>query len=716
MPMYPEFSLWIPSSEAGYLEFLSDRTSPAVDELLRIDRHLMVRDAIEVTRRTPRQDNQDSDGPLLDSDALGKIYSPLKDWKEPPSPDNGQRRPMDLKVDGPLTPLLLDGSPPMVAKDASFSKAPHGIVPDLSLIAGNKEQTLSDDIECLFAESFEPIAEAADKRINQEQLEDVGVAMRVRVPVIECPRPSGPWKVSAGLEKSGNKGNDRGRFLHEMKRGYISGSFWPAPEGVDRLLRWAPFPKELAKVATQDQIKDDVCLMGFVSEAECLDHDCPIWEPARPGTLHECGSDYEDIEEGHFPDIADLNTLLRKRKLDLVEVTEDKQIHEPKRPAREGHTESEKRMESQAEALLGRSFSAIAALENFIDIRCGKERQSKLELSRYFPSKTTEPVKQVFSESESTTPSTLLPTYRSSPWSVLPELIVPSVVQPFIISSSLLSNRSLTRKLRAIYPSANFIERDFNLHDVAVKLSSFSSENSLHCTSSRSLPQIGRANEADLLVAPSTALMITTLQRTKQLSLPGTQPSLPALQSRILAVAPRYEHVILLISQNSSAEPQAVLTAADVQALNSLYGFCTSLAHVTTVEVVFVPGGEDEITLWIVSLMVRYAGWNGREDFSLLPEETLWEVWLRRAGMNAFAAQVVLGMLKAPSKWIAPDHMKYHDDILDRDDNDLTQDKGEWGLGMFVRMGLVERYRRFARILGGKRLLRRVSEVIDALW
>ena len=714
--MPPKFPLWIPSSEAGYLEFLLDQTSPAVDELPKIDGHLLVQNAKEAIRRTSRQDNQYSDGTFLDFDALEKIYSPVKDWKDAPCPDNEKRRPMDLKVDEPLTPLLMEDSSPRIAEDVSFSEAPHGIIPHLSLTAGNKEQTLSDDTECLFMESTQPIAEAVAKGINQEQLEDASVAMRAQVPVIERSRLPGLWKVSAGLEKCNNKGNDQERFLHEMKREYVSGSFWPVFEAVERSPRLVPFPQELVKVAAQDQVEDDVCLVGSVSKPECLDHDCSIWEPPQIDALHEPASEKDDIEDSHFPDIADLDTLIRKRKLNLVEVTEDKQIHKSKRHTKEGHIESEKRMESQAEALLGRSFSAIAALENFIDIRCCKERQTKLKLSRYFPSKTTKPIKQVFSEPESTAPPTLLPSYRSSLWTVLPELIVPTIVQPFIVSSSLLSNRSLTREILTIYPSANFIERDFNLHDVAVKLSSFSPDNSLYCTSSRSLPQIGLANEADLLVAPSTALMTTTLQRTKQLSLPGTQSSLSALQSRILAVAPRYEHVILLISQNSYAVPQPALTAADIQALNFLHGFCASLAHITTVEVVFVPGCEDKMALWIVNLVARYGGWNGGKDFSLLSEETLWEVWLRRAGMNAFAAQVVLGTLKAPSHWNAPGNMIYHNNMVDRDDNGATQDKGEWGLGMFVKMGLVERYRRFAGVLGGTRLLKRVSELIDALW
>ena len=80
----------------------------------------------------------------------------------------------------------------------------------------------------------------------------------------------------------------------------------------------------------------------------------------------------------------------------------------------------------------------------------------------------------------------------------------------------------------------------------------------------------------------------------------------------------------------------------------------------------------------------------------------MWERWLRIAGMNAYAAQAVLVQLKVPD--------------VDSHEIGPTEMQKRFGVGAFVSMTAGERLERFGAVLGGERVLRRVSEAIDGGW
>lgn len=205
-------------------------------------------------------------------------------------------------------------------------------------------------------------------------------------------------------------------------------------------------------------------------------------------------------------------------------------------------------------------------------------------------------------------------------------------------------------------------------------------------------------DEADLLLSPSTGLVFTTLQRIKQKPLPG-QINHNGIRDRVSVLAGRYERLILLVSEGMSApsasdmeeEPMRNLDERDCAALNSLTRDVAQLE--TNVQVLYVPGAEASLASWAVSHMVRH----GIDDpeIQLMHDETLWEMFLRKAGMNAFAAQAVLARLKQPPS---------------------GGRSSDFGLSAFVQMHPDERVRRFGRLLGGRKLLDRVSRVIDNGW
>jgi len=70
--------------------------------------------------------------------------------------------------------------------------------------------------------------------------------------------------------------------------------------------------------------------------------------------------------------------------------------------------------------------------------------------------------------------------------------------------------------------------------------------------------------------------------------------------------------------------------------------------------------------------------------------------------MNAYAAQAVLVQLKIPG--------------ADSSEIGSTEMQNRFGVAAFVSMTVEERVERFGAVLGGERVLRRVSEAIDGGW
>ena len=66
--------------------------------------------------------------------------------------------------------------------------------------------------------------------------------------------------------------------------------------------------------------------------------------------------------------------------------------------------------------------------------------------------------------------------------------------------------------------------------------------------------------------------------------------------------------------------------------------------------------------------------------------------------MNTYAAQTISGILKAP------------------DDSIESAQSGRYGLPGFINMSPADRATRFTYILGGRRVLDRVSRIVDATW
>ncbi|KAI4847568.1 hypothetical protein E4T45_06719 [Aureobasidium sp. EXF-8846] len=259
----------------------------------------------------------------------------------------------------------------------------------------------------------------------------------------------------------------------------------------------------------------------------------------------------------------------------------------------------------------------------------------------------------------------------------LPSLPASMPPRSFILSLTMIARRDLIKKISHLYPMAELIERDLTPPQVLRSMSSHTSE----------------ADEADLILAPGHGLMLTELQRLMQKSLPG-QVTRNVVRERIVQLMRRYEHLIIMVHEDRGTNQQRPLDSHESSELVSLINFCAAQNH--DIQVMYIPGDESALATWIVASMVRY-GFDDAE-IQLLSETSSWELFLRKAGMDVFAAQVILFMLKVPESIPA------------------STPEQHYGLPAFIMMSEAERLRRFGTLFGGEKILRKVSMAIDGSW
>ena len=723
LPLSPSPEPYVPSSDTGRLDLLSDATSPSREEARKVEQLIFAEDSILPIKKRDDSASQHSDPMLFEIESLGDVYSPLRGIKDPlSSPPPFRERPKDLKVEVPLSPPHSDEPPPWKRKSVSFSEALPELIPEIPVPIPKPESTLSDDIDAFFEETIKPVAIKAERAIEQEQLQEADTTLRVSVPVMDFSLPIAPWKAKSHGLKPDKQDETLKKTLTEMKALHFSKKFWPTSGQAERELKWSPFPVALGKVESQESIADNGSIGKYIVPPECVDVTTLTWKPDGLRIFDELGeSDEEELEEGDFPEEKDINSLIRKRKLeieaeDLVSSAPELVSNGAKaRPQGEQSTVVKANRvvskpvkviaskSAKEEDPLSNSFSAMGALEDYMNVRKGQLTRRKVTSDHHFAKRSefpqpSAPVDQHPLKQESRPilqPPAPRPLILPSP-----TLSIPSSPHFYIISASFLSNRPLSRQVQRLYPSADFIERDFTLHQqLQVQQRPQSNPDAAN------LSVATMADEADMLLSPSTGLIWTSLQKIKQRSLPG-QVNRSVIRERIRRTSPRYERLIVLVSQNQSTDHSSDRIFTDIQSLDDsdctafaeFTAFCTTLPD--EVQPIFVAGREEDLARWIVAAMIKH-GMNTDQEIKLLQDETLWEVFLRRAGMNAFAAQAILATLKAP----------------DQNEIDPAETQGSgFGLTAFVKMSVQERFARFETLLGGRRLLGRVSRVLDATW
>lgn len=695
--MSPEVLPCVPSSDVDHFELLSDHTSPTRDELCKLDEKILKADFVKPgSLKREATTPPSSETMLLDYEDIGAISTPPKGIEQIPSAPVCKRvRINDYKVDGSLTPLLSEQPSSWKPKSVSFQENLFDTTPGLPPSMGRPENMSSEDIDGIFAETIQPIAEGFDRQCEQEQLQEACATKRVKVPIMDFSRPIAPWNASLNDGKGGTR---QRQLIADIKTEHFGNHLWPLSSKAEQALTWVAIPAELARAAVHEEIAETSLLQEFIAKPDCLDFNTLTWKLDGLRILDDTESDTETLQEGDHSDATSFVHLVWKRSLELEEGGKNDSY--PFDSANVSAKIMTKDSFCSSDGPLGGSSSGFCSIGSFLNIRNQQYEQRKTTESRHFPSTV------VLNEGLPSNPivmSNAIPVPEPKHQITSPPIPTPKITRslearPFVVSSTILAKVRLSTRLRQLYPSAELIERDFARH--STNLSSASKPNTKNITGANDI--VGQ--EADIILSPGVGIIWTTLTKVKQRSLPGQSVQSP-IKDRISRCAPRYEDLVMLVSEGLTVDQNTKLDDKDptrvrdidYETISELTGFCSSLEGV---RVIYVDGGEEQLLQWTVSLMVKHGT---KSDVKLLQDETLWELFLRRAGMNAFAAQVVLAELKAPElpydTW-----------------TNVDQGYGEFGLTTFVMMSLPERIERFEHIFGGRRLLYRVSRVIDAHW
>jgi hypothetical protein len=697
---------------------LSDPESPTKRELADIEARLFKQDAPSPFKgKGELNSSAASSSETYAEDEvtkLGDIYSPLAslDNSDPPPFVEPQRlRREDLSVEAPLTPSGPAISPP---KAVRFSE----IIEELQLDEPQSRINSPTFEDKFFEEAFAASAEIANRRAEQEKLIEADATARVDVPVMDFSKPEPPWKKFENQKTASS--------LLSLQRSFIRDSIgqglpkWPGSKQSLLKLKWVPFDKNLAKVALEEHLDgDEDALTAFLnnpSDREVIDSSSLTWK--RPGLmiLHEDEDDDEEIKPGRFrkDEPQDLSFLVRKRKSELQEraaLHDDasssklhqlsaanavpvKKIYLQTAPKSNDFISAAQKMRNDPSRdedfgnLLGGTFSAQNSLDNYLELRGNKKK--KLADSTYFGAKMDKPQSnQASLTGKAQEQAQIQLPIRKSPLAKATPLPTPTIPQQaaginVIVASTLLKHRALIKHLETQLPSLTLVERDFTAHNTSAWMPG---------SVTRSPIVSPLASEADLIISASTGVIITTLQKIKQKLLPG-QKGKTAIRDRIEKVALRYERLIILVSEGNSEEHTSGMGESECLAFSDFMGFVMGLD--TSITVQFVGGGEETLSKWLANAIVynRVAG-----ELELLPDETHWELFLRRAGLNAFAAQVIISQLKAPEGV----------------DTASPTKAGQFGLTAFVEMAREQRIALLGKFCGRK-LLERVSAVVDGMW
>ncbi|KAI1414756.1 hypothetical protein F5Y13DRAFT_197311 [Hypoxylon sp. FL1857] len=620
-----------------------------------------------------------------------------------------KRRNVDsLKVEGPLTPL--NSLPPSSYLAVDVSKFTNSMDIDNVLeeqqsisFDGKAEEEASGAFSDNILAILEENAASVRRKVEQEQLQTADAIARVEIPAMDFSIPPPGWQEvpSDALSQL--------EWIEKTCEAF-NVLLWPKSSRAERELRWSPFPSKLGHVPTNELIDDNngnlkafLDFPGLHNVTTSADY---VWK--HPGLAILRGLEEDEEEEPITymgpTEARDIESLVRKRRLesagnniehggssssgspiDLVQFTRNTPpILGPSRLGGHGQVPN---------LLLGSNdpFATSTLLSNYIDFHTSKRQ--KCTESSFFPvvnkqvaqveMKTIQKIEPII-QPEAPIASKPSPEHRPAAIAPCPEMESTSV--PTKVIKALTLERGIFSRLEKLYPNAEIIERDFDRWNSLAW-----DRNSV----SRSPVVSPLAAEADVIVSPITGIVVTTLLKAMQRPPPGHK-GLSAIRERIRTVALRYERLIVLVSEgNRVDETVRELTTSECAAYADFTGFVTGLD--TNAQVHYIGGGDDTLAKWLVSFLIRYAPEAAEVRDILIQEETLWELLLRRAGVNAYAAQAILGQLRSP------------DDIPE-------EEAGNYGLPAFIRMSPVERVQAFRGLMGGERVLRRVSEVIEMRW
>jgi hypothetical protein len=608
-----------------------------------------------------------------------------------------------LKVD---VPLIFDEHPPALSTDVTALQA-QAMELDASLDNLGIERPNDELCEPFFSNEFQAILEekmsTLMNRIEQEQLDVVDATARIEIPVMDFSIPEPPWKAA---EHTPIK---RFRWLLVNHPSLFAMKPWLVDRRAEKQMGWNPFGRHIRRLnlneslgVSDEELKDYMdegkSTPGFTN-GDCLAKRSALAFLRTDDDLDEldCPDAEEVMDEIHIamPASAATGTLENMIKKRRLEMDESVLRHNPKK------SKTSRLTAQQSGACAGSLFldtkeadAGGKLLSRFVDLQMGK--MNTTETSPFFgapakqitpalarPAKPSAaqiapvedqqggpfrvPVKETIHEKL----KRLRPTYPSMP--------ALETRGRFVVSLGM--DQKLGRRIAKLLPNVELLDRDFTVYNTYI-WSPGSTE--------RKEVASDLAFEADIIASPVTGILLTNWLKLRQKPMQGETPRLPQIRERVQRVSKLYERLIVLISEdNPDGEYVGELGPVHATAYNEFVSWTTTLD--TSIVVYLVGGAFETLAQWTAALMCQFASSEAMEVHeSLMLQETSWEVLLRRAGMNCYAAQVLVSALKA----------KF----------------GDRGLLSFAQMSTNDRIAKFETVLGGKKLLARVSSVFAQSW
>jgi hypothetical protein len=561
-----------------------------------------------------------------------------------------KRRAEDLKVEGPLTPPILSDSPMKKLKSVSFTDMLHQYIPDApraESLAGDEDDGAEPDFDELFKD-IEPYAKEAITKVENEKLLGADTTARAEVPSVSFALPVSPWdeysKKNMGKHKPDVTELDaQMKFLLRIKREDLqSASSWHGLSSLERNMQWSIFTTKISKIDLDERLHGEAevsKLLVDITSGNIATSSSQVWKPEGLRIV-DAEDEEEEIELADFEGPIQMDDLIRKRKLEIGEEAPEEhrkrmvsqlppqsqllpQISKShhwsgratvQKSSKTGSqpdyaqdcvapTSSSRQKTLQAPTetsndLMFGGFSATSALHKFMETqgRAVKPVSSPLSTNQALPVRSREPsLDQLASTSRQRPGQSTADDHAMlvSPPSLpqLPDL--PQNLEPcsFIVSSAFLQQRSLLKQIEKLYQRAEIIYRDYDRPHSPCK-------------------------EADIVLSPSTGLVLTTLQQLKQRPLPG-QPDRSRVEESVSMLQLRYERLVVIISEGltndmesqGSSRPE---DARDKEALARFEKFAGQLEGEVIAK--YIPGGNQALAHSIVVEMSNYGLPHGSRD------------------------------------------------------------------------------------------------------
>ncbi|KAI1461853.1 hypothetical protein F4805DRAFT_475203 [Annulohypoxylon moriforme] len=600
-----------------------------------------------------------------------------------------------LKVEAPLTPL--NSLPPSSELEIDISNFAKGV--DIDHVLDNQQPdqvhgTNDESPDRIFSDDtlalLEDKAASVKRNINQEQLQSVDAVARIEIPAMDFSIPEPEWQNVSLDAKS------QLVWIEKACRAF-NVSPWPKDFRAERELQWSPFPSKMGHISIKESINDDDSVGHLLNYSDfdriVTSADC-VWKKPGLAILREPDEEEDRLEPSPEGDNdGNIESLVRKRNLETIDLDSGPSSSTGSDPLTDAVQNTRSVISGSGPLLVGHNDSSATSilLSNHINFHTSKRQKNTK--SSFFPSFT----KQVTRAEKNADPENVAAVEEEaknpSESDLKPKLGIPApcpkyrpTSMPTKIIKALTLERGVFSRLEKFYPNAEIIERDFDRWNTLTWN---------HNSVSRSPIISPLAAEADIIVSPTTGIVVTTLLKAMQRPSPGHK-GVAAIRERIRNVALRYERLIVLVSEGNQIDETARdLTQSECAAYADFSGFVAG--QETNAQVYYVGGGICTLTKWLVSFLTLYASEAAGARDLLIQEETLWELFLRRAGINAYAAQAILGQLKAP------------DDIEE-------EETEKYGLPAFIRMTPAERVESFRGVMGGEKVLRRVNEILKMQW